>query len=286
MKILKVGSILGCLVLVGCSNAQLKQDIIDYDKARMDAYRNNQIEQNKIRAKEAEALAEAIKVICVGDANPASCLMGTMLTVKTNATAAPVEQMPQRTPMPENKFWMYAMNLTSKVLDVGLSAYGISENGKNTRFGIKSNNDLILDLTDNIGRNAGTHLGDGAQYFAGDYFQDNSDNSDNSIDNSVDVGGNQTIAGRDMDNSDNSVTVGRDQTLVGDDQLIADGSIAIGDANFNTGRIDADGPFVECVSGDSGNTGTGGNGGTGVGSTGGTPGATGGTGLLNCDGGG
>lgn len=282
---MKILFVVPLIFLVACSGSQVRQDQLDFDRARMDAFRNNQIEQNKIRAKEAEALAEAIKVICVGDANPASCLMGTMLTVKTNAPAAPVEQMPQRTPVPESKFWAYAMNLTGKALDIGLSAYGISEGNKTARYGIGANKDLILGLTANVGDSAGIHLGDGSNYFGGDYDQDNSDNSDHSIDNSVSVGGDQNIAGNDVINGQVGDTVGRDQTLVAGDQMIADGDLAVGDANFNNGRIGSDGPFVECSSGDTGNS-TGGNGGPGAsGSSGGTNGAP-GTGLLNCGGGG
>ena len=273
---MKTLSLIPILFLVACSNAQLRQDDNDYDRARLQIYQANTAAKNAIAAREAEAMADAVKEICKIDANPGLCLAVTIN--KSQSVTAQVEQIPHRTPVPENKFWTIAANLTGKVLDVGLSAYGISEGNKTSRYGIDANKDLILGLTDNIGRNAGTHLGAGAEYYAGDYAQDNSDNSDHSIDRSVSVGGDQNIAGRDVINGQVGDDVGGNQTIVGEDQYTAGSDLAVGDANFNTGRIGSDGPFVDCVSGDTGNS-TGGPGASG--SSGGSNGTS-GTGLVQC----
>ena len=279
----KILSVVPIVFLVACGNAQLKQNQIDYDRMRLQIYQANTAAKNAIAAREAEAMAESIKEICKIDANPGLCLAVTVN--KSQPVTAQVEQMPQQTPVQRSRFWEITASLTGKVLDVGLAAYGISENGKNTRFGIAANNDMILGLTDNIGRNAGTHLGDGSNYYAGNYAQDNSDNSDHSIDRSVSVGGDQNIAGRDVINGQVGDDVGGNQTIVGEDQYTAGSDLAVGDANFNNGRIGSDGPFVDCASGDTGNS-TGGNGGPGAsGSIGGANGAP-GTGIVSCAGGG
>ena len=91
---------LSLLFLLGCTGAQVRQDTLDFDKQRLTIYQQNQLEQNKIKAIEAQAIAE----ICKADANPASCAIGMRLvggTGNTNQTA----QIPQRTPVAPNKFW-------------------------------------------------------------------------------------------------------------------------------------------------------------------------------------
>jgi hypothetical protein len=279
-------------ILAGCGN-QVRQDQLDYDKMRLEMFKQNQIEKNKIAAIDAQAKAEAakvladtIKAVCLVDGNPGLCVNSSLDKMQTVTAPAVVqaEPMPQQTPVPQNRGWQYAAQFGLKILDVGLGWHGIDESNNTARYGIAANKDLILGLTDNIGRNAGTHLGDGSNFYNGNYNPNNSDNSDHSVDNSVSVGGDQNIAGRDVINGQVGDDVGGNQTLVGRDQLSAGGDLAVGDANFNNGRIGSDGPFVECQSGNTG-AGTGGNGSTGTGATGGAVGAP-GTGLLNCNGGG
>jgi hypothetical protein len=256
-------SFLISFALCGCfASKQERQDQNDYDRERLRIFEESLKNTVQLKIQQQTARSEENKIafkICERDSNPGLCaqsikLADVIVDVASVSAKTETPQMPNKTQKIYHPAWGIFGTVFNKTLDVGLAAYGISQSNKTAQIGIAANRDTLIGITSLVGQSAGTHVGDGSIYAGQDY----SYFEDNSIDNSVDVGGDQNQAGRDLisgqvgDNTDTDI--GRDQNIAGNDQIV-------GDENYNEGRINsASNEETDCVSGSTGNGAPGGNG--------------------------
>lgn len=218
--------LLTAAVIAACGSKQIRQDQKDNFNLQVNAW---SVQQSAVAALVKEAV-----VACKEDANPGLCVNYAIDKLTQNRTGMPRAPAPYQSPATQ----VFASSLNT--LNHALTIWGGIEKDKN--FG---------EILANVSGNAGTHV-------QGDFingWQDNSDNSDNSVDNSVAVGGNLgDTYGDDYTGGDRSET---NTEFSGSGPAIVDSTdVTVGDANENSGNIgtenrqDSDGDFDNSDDGD------------------------------------
>lgn len=195
------------IAVVACGTKQVRQDQKDNFNLQVNAWST---QQTSIAALVKEAV-----VACKEDANPGLCVNYAIDKLTQNRTGMP--RAPEPYQSPAAKIFVAGLG----TLNHALTIWGGIKKDKN--FG---------EILATVSSNSGTHV-------QGDFingWQDNSDNSDNSVDNSVAVGGN-------LGDTYGDNYTGRDRTetnteFSGSGPAIVDSTdVTIGDANENSGNI-------------------------------------------------